>query len=98
MVYNSGSYLKTSKGKTYLATPTCPHIVVATNRLAISHEAKVHSWAYQFSIKGQVHPTHRKQGALWDCHNSINVPIIQAEVQGKQHTLKYNVKSLLIKM
>lgn len=28
-----------------LGAPACPHIVIATNGLALTHEAKVQSWA-----------------------------------------------------
>lgn len=48
-----------------LGAPACPHIVVTTDWLAITHQSKVHCRANQFSVETQIHPTHWEQGALW---------------------------------
>lgn len=35
----------------YLGTPASPHIIVSANGLAITHEPKIHGWAYQLPVK-----------------------------------------------
>ena len=59
---------------THLHTPPSPHVVVATNRLAITHETEVHSRANEIPVEGKVHAAHGEQGSLGDCHDSINIP------------------------
>jgi hypothetical protein len=65
---------KGNRKSTHLHTPSSPHVVVATNRLAITHEAKVHSRADELPVEGKVHATHGEQGPLGDGHDSINIP------------------------
>lgn len=60
--------------KTDLDAPSSPHIIVASDRLAIAHKAKVHGRANELSIKSQIHPTHGEQGSLGDGKNSIHIP------------------------
>ena len=60
--------------KAYLDTPARPHVVVATDGLAVAHEAKVHGRADEVAVECQVHATHWKQSALWYGQNRINIP------------------------
>ena len=60
----------------YLNAPTSPHIVVATNRLTITHETKVHSWSNQITVESQVHTAHWEKRSLWDGHDSIHIPSV----------------------
>ena len=69
----------------YLAAPTSPHVIVASNRLTITHETKVHCWSYEIAIKGQVHSTHGKQSALWDGQNSIHIPNKNHNIHDQTH-------------
>jgi hypothetical protein len=48
----------------YLDTPSSPHVVVASNGLAVAHEAEVHGGADEVAVEGEVHAAHGEEGAL----------------------------------
>lgn len=60
--------------KLYLDTPASPHIVVAPDRLAVSHKTKIHCRADELTVESKIHATHGEQGALWYCQHCINIP------------------------
>lgn len=66
--------LQQRKHRPHLHTPPSPHVVVAANRLAITHETEVHGRANEIPVEGKVHAAHGEQGSLGDCHDSINIP------------------------
>jgi hypothetical protein len=47
----------------YLNTPSGPHVVVASDGLAVAHEAEVHGRADKVADEGEVHATHGEKGA-----------------------------------
>lgn len=65
-----------NRKRIYLHTPTSPHIIIATNGLAISHESKVHGRTDQITVECQIHSTHWKEGGLWYRQNCVNVPMM----------------------
>lgn len=57
-----------------LDTPSSPHVVVAADRLAITHEAEVHCWADEMAIECKIHATHGEEGSLGNGQDSIDIP------------------------
>lgn len=73
----------------YLDAPASPHIVVAADGLAVSHEAEVHSRTDEITVECKIHATHGKEGALWNCQNRINIPNICTHTHTNTWSIKY---------
>jgi hypothetical protein len=60
----------------YLNTPSGPHVVVASDGLAVAHEAEAHGRADKVADEGEVHATHGEKGALGDGHDGVDIPLV----------------------
>ena len=74
-----------------LAAPACPHVIVASDGLAISHEAKVHGRADEITVKCQVHAAHGEERPLQKrwlsvmvLHTTASTLMQQVGIQRKQ--------------
>lgn len=65
----------------HLGAPASPHVVIAPQRLPISHEAKVHGRANQIPVESQVHAAHGEQRPLQCTTNDNWHTIVAATAQ-----------------
>lgn len=72
----------------YLCAPAGPHVIVTSDRLTITHESEVHRRSDQVTVESQIHTTHREDGTLGNCQNSIHISWVQKITELEEYVNK----------